>query len=280
MEKFTTLLITEMTVELQKIAVSADNQLQLAEQSFYAVEGVMKKLREYISTYAFGSEEEEIRFFKEIKPEVQKDLIFFQELLYIETRIPIGTDKARKRYLQRTLDRIQEYFEENSYLYNYYRSGDKILDRQYFVREPIQIPLLPVSYSDIDPSFCTPYSYRLAKLLAMKKLRRHIKSILKGNKDITEPDLSAKGKPRRRRVWTGPKAALKELILAMDAKGWVSHGEGGIKQLVTDFEEFFGTDLGNIYRELLGMALRKKGYTPHIDGLKEALENRIKEKHE
>lgn len=269
-----------MSVELQKIAISAENQLQLAEQSFYEVEGAMTKLKEYISGYAFKNIDEEIKFFKELKPEFQKELIFYEEVLYIESCKPIGPEKARKRFLQQLLNRIQGYCEKNKYFYNYYRSGETVYDRHYFVRNAIQIPLLPVSYSDIDSSFSTPYSYKLAKLQAMDKLRVHIQSSLKANTDISETIKQGQGKLRRRRVWTGPKAALKEIILAMDAKGWVSHGEGGIKQLVTDFEEFFGTDLGNIYRELLGMALRKKGYTPHIDGLKEALENRIKEKHE
>jgi hypothetical protein len=280
MEKFTAMLLTEMNVELQKIAISAENQLQLAEQSFYEVEKAIAKLKEFITTYAFKSVEEEIMFFKDIKPEFQKELIFFEELLYIESNIPVGSEKVRKRFLQRMLNRIQGYFEKNNYLYNYYRSGGKKYDNQYFVREPIQIPLLPISVSDIDSSFSTPYSYKLAKLQAMAKLRSHIKSCLKGSPEFEENSVPVKGSQRRRRVWTGPKAALKELILGMDAKGWVSHGEGGVKQLVTDFEEFFGMDLGNIYRELLGMALRKKGYTPHIDGLKDALVQRIKEKHE
>jgi hypothetical protein len=280
MEKFTSSLITEMSVELQKIAISAENQLQLAEKSFYEVEGTMTKLKEYISGYAFKNIDEEIKFFKELKPEFQKELIFYEEVLYIESCKPVGSEKSRKRYLQQLLNRIQGYCEKNKYFYNYCRSGETSYDKHYFVRNPIQIPLMPVSYSDIDSTFSTPYSYKLAKLQAMDKLRLHITSSLKANTIITETSKQGQSKLRRRRVWTGPKAALKELILAMDAKGWVSHGEGGIKQLVIDFEEFFGTDLGNIYRELLGMALRKKGYTPHIDGLKEALENRIKEKHE
>ncbi|WP_214226632.1 RteC domain-containing protein [Pedobacter sp. B4-66] len=280
MEKFTTSLITEMTVELQKIAISAENQLQLAEQSFYEVEGAMTKLKEYITSYAFKNIEEEIKFFKELKPEFQKELIFYEEILYIESGKPVGSEKARKRYLEQLLNRIQGYCDKNKYFYNYYRSGETAYDKHYFVRNAIRIPLVPVSYSDIDSSFSTPYSYKLAKLQAMDKLMNHIKSSLKATIDISEIPTTGQNKNRRRRVWTGPKSALKELILAMDAKGWVSHGEGGVKQLVIDFEEFFGTDLGNIYRELLAMALRKKGYTPHLDGLKEALEIRIKEKHE
>lgn len=280
MEKFTALLLTEMTIELQKIAISAENQLQLAEQSFYVVERAMAKLKEFITAYAFKGIGEEIKFFKDIKPEFQKELIFFEEVLYMELGKPVGSEKAVRRYFQGLLNRIQSDFEKSKYLYNYCLSGETIYDSQYFIREPIQIPLLPISFSEFDSTFSTPYSYKLAKLQAMVKLRSHIKACLKSSGELRESSVPNKGRPRRRRVWTGPKAALKELILGMDAKGWVSHGEGGIKQLVTDFEEFFGTDLGNIYRELLGMALRKKGYTPHIDGLKEALVNKIKEKHE
>ena len=69
MEKYTTGLLANMHLELQKAALEAENNLQLAERSFRIVESHIEKLKEYILSYQFKDKEEEIRFFKEIKPQ-------------------------------------------------------------------------------------------------------------------------------------------------------------------------------------------------------------------
>ena len=280
MEKFTATLLAELNADLQKIAVTSENKLQQAERSFNSVERAISKLREYISTYSFKSTEEEIKFFKEIKPEFQKELIYNEEVLFIESKCPMGSQKARKVFIERILNRIQAYFEKHSYLYNYCRSGESSFDTLYFVRFPKPIPLVPVSYSDIDPVFSNPHSYKVAKLKALEELRNYIRSGFKRKIEQKETQLTNAIGKKRQLIFTGPKAALEEIFLGMHAKGWFNYGEYPAQLLFREIGMFLNAKLGDPSRSLIGMAIRKNGYTPHIDNMRDALVNRIKEKHQ
>ncbi|WP_333887385.1 RteC domain-containing protein [Sphingobacterium siyangense] len=277
MEKFTSILLAELSIDLQKIAVTSENKLQQAERSFKIADQAILRLKEFIATYTFKSPEEEIRFFKEIKPEFQKELFYNEEVLYIESNCPKGPNKARKVFIERTLNRIQAYFEKHSYIYNYCLSGDTSLDTFFFVRSPKPIPLTPVSYSDIDPEFSNPHSYKVAKLKAFEELRDYL-----SNKEQSNTTLeSFQNKDNKQKlVFTGPPAALEEALLAMNEKGWFNFGDLPASRLFHAFESLLDIKLANPSRALIGMAIRKKGYTPHIDKMKDALIERIEQKHQ
>lgn len=277
MEKFASALLVEMTEELQKIAVSSENQLQQAQRSFSVVEHSVSELKQFIANYTFKDTAEEIRFFKEIKPEFQKEQIYFGELLYVESGRPVGSAKALKRFLQRELSRIEAFFERNGFFYNYYRCADTSYDEQFFVRNAIQVPLYPVSVSDMDHTFSNPYSYKIAKIQALEHLKQHL-VVNPESQGYESQSNSSRERSSRRRVFTGPKAAIHEIIRGIIRKGWVNHGEETISALTEDFEEFFNCKLGNPYRVFLSMSMRKKGYTPYLDDMKSAIEDEIDEK--
>lgn len=278
MENFTTTLLSELTADLQKIAVMSENRLQQAERSFIAAELAISRLKEFITEYTFKSQEEEVRFFKEIKPEFQKELIYNEEVLFIESNCPVGPEEPRKVFIDRALNRIQAYFEKHNYIYNYCRSGQTSFDTLFFVRSPKPIPLTPVSFSDIDPEFSNPHSYKVAKLKALEELRDYIRAMQ--NQQLAVKDQKFKTTAaKRNRIFTGPKAAIEEILQGMLAKGWVNYGDYAAQQLFNDFESFFNVKLSDPARSLISMAIRKKGYTPHIDKMKDALIERIEQKH-
>ncbi|RKE47168.1 RteC domain-containing protein [Sphingobacterium detergens] len=280
MENFTATLLSELTSALQEIAVTSENKLQQAERSFNAAEMAISKLREFIADYTFKSVEEEIRFFKEIKPEFQKELIYNEEVLFIESNCPISPEEPRKVFIDRALNRIQAYFEKHNYIYNYCRSGQTTFDTLFFVRLPKPIPLTPVSFSDIDPEFSNPHSYKVAKLKALEELREYIRNEkVQKIEPRQEPDKTIAGS-KRNRIFTGPKAAIEEILQGMLAKGWINYGDYAAQQLFHDFESFFNVKLSDPSRSLIGMAIRKNGYTPHIDKMKDALIDRIERKHQ
>lgn len=277
MEKFASTLLMEMTEELQKIAVSSENTLQQAQRSFIVVEQRISQLKDFIKGYTFEDTAEEIRFFKEIKPEFQKEQIFYGEILYVESGRPVGSGKALKRFLERELSRIEAFFERNTFFYKYYRCADTSYDEQFFVRNAIQVPLYPISVSDMDHTFSNPYSYKVAKIQALEQLKQHLVSTPLQPVNEGQPKSSSQ-RSGRRRVFTGPKAAIHEIIRGIIRKGWVNHGEETINSLTEDFEEFFNCKLGNPYRVFISMSMRKKGYTPYLDDMKSAIEDEIEEK--
>nr|WP_067054233.1 RteC domain-containing protein [Mucilaginibacter sp. L294] len=277
MDKITESLLAAMHLELQKTAVEIDDKLQQAEKSFNVVEQHIQKLKEFISTYSFGTSEEEIRFFKEIKPQFLKELIYFSEVFYIEAGKPLGSEAKQKVYFEQYLMTIEVFFDRNQQLYNYYRTGQVYSDENYFVRKAVGVPLNPVYTQDLDPEFSTPYSYMLGQIQAYEHLREYLLRVISNEK---QGQMDATEKEKRNTTWTDSKAALIELIYAIHAKGSVNFGNITIKQLVADMECFFNIRLGNVYTVLLGMGIRKKIRTPYLHNLIGSLENKLDEKDE
>ena len=61
----------------------------------------LEDLRTYIVNHPFSSKEEEIYFFKHIKPEVLSRLLYFTEIYNTEMRKPHGSIEVLKKYLER-----------------------------------------------------------------------------------------------------------------------------------------------------------------------------------
>ena len=97
-------------------------------------EEMFTKLKAFISDYAFESEEEEIHFFKEIKPNLFSKLIYYQKIYQLESMRPIGSKSVQIQYFEKELDRLTDFVEQNPDFYSYYRSGSTHLDRFFFTR--------------------------------------------------------------------------------------------------------------------------------------------------
>ncbi len=272
MKTFTEKEWVDMQETLQEIAVGSENKLQWAERSYQAIETTLLKIKEFILVYEFKDQAEEIHFFKEVKPQFLSELIFFMKVFYIEASKPPGDKGAQVSYYKQAAERINLFFERNPTFYIYYRMRRSDHDPQYFVRTVEKSESLPEYSLDIDPRFTTIHSYKLAKMQAYERLNDYIQQELHL---LEHPELSfaAEGKKKGRSFWTDTKAALIELAYAIHSRGCVNHGKGDIKVLISDLEILFNVQVGNFYRTMQNMRIRKKTRTPFLDNLKESLEN-------
>jgi len=69
--------------------------------------------------------------------------------------------------------------------------------------------------------------------------------------------------------WTGSKAALTELIYALQSGGVLNNGLTPIKEIAENFEKIFQVELGNYYHCFNEIRLRKKNRTALLDHLRE-----------
>jgi hypothetical protein len=276
MEKFTKDLLAGLYSGLQQTAMEAENSLQQFEKSYYVAEEKIKELKDYIESYQFRDADEEIRFFKEIKPLFDKEAMYFVELFNIESVRPVTTEEARRQHYEKVLDRLMDFFDQNRELYNYYRTGKTHMDRSYFVRTEIVTPLRPVYALDLDKNFSTPYSKTLGQLQAYEQLCSYLNNAL--YKGTVPEENSASGQAKTRATWSATKAGLIELAIALYFSGSVNFGKGGFKKFVSELEAFFNISLGNVYRVFLGMVIRKKDPTPFLHYLEEAFIRKLEEK--
>lgn len=273
MKKTTEGLAAEMYEGLQTVALSAENKLQLAERSFQLASNIMQKLKAFMEPYQFKDEEEEIHFFKIAKPELQKELFYYEELFHIESRKPVGTPQAVKQYYEYAALRVNDYFDQNRVFYNYYLSGDNSHDREYYLNNTTAWPFIPVYTLDMDPRFSRPYSNKLAKLLAFEQLRDYLNIALSGEDIAATATQGYKGA-----IWSNKVFGFVEIAAALYYSGSVNYGKGGFNKFVTELASFFNLKINNVPRVIYGMTLRKKELTPFLNFITESLQTWLEQR--
>ena len=92
------------------------------------------RLKQYIIGYRFQNDDEEIKFFKEIKPRLFCRLIYYRKLYNIEMNRPVGSIEAQREYLDAHVRAINAYTQKRLDFIRYFRSGATHLDSLYFLR--------------------------------------------------------------------------------------------------------------------------------------------------
>ena len=84
------------------------DKLQESMKMLTVLEESLEELKSLLTSYSFERSEDEIHFFKEVKPQFFSLLIYYREIYYIEMRMPPGTCDDRIKYLEKALGRIMD----------------------------------------------------------------------------------------------------------------------------------------------------------------------------
>lgn len=238
------------------------------------IQAYIDELRERVIVYEFSSQEEEIVFFKELKPQVLSKQLYFNKIYCIESKFPTGSNEAAKRYLNDQLHSLEYYFNRYLDFHQYYRSGSTVYDKYYFVRGNVDPKLCTDSSRfNSDLKFSTVYDFKVAKIIANEMLRIYLNRRLKM---IEDPTLFVETK-KSRRTWTGQKNALIELGYSLYASGDIDHGNIDVKEIMDTLGEAFNVDLGEYYRTYIALRERKKDRTAYLNSLIEKLTKKMDE---
>ena len=254
---------------IEQLECSKNDHLNIiiyCQKSISTIKASINLLKKYVTTNSFINKEEEIHFFKFIKPTFYSKLIYYLKVFKIESRRPIGSDITEKTYLMRSLDKLSLFFETNLNFYEYYRTGAAFMDEKYFLRSSKEInPILDSMCLDADPNFTTTYDYKVAKIIANDMLWDYLnKEIEKQNTkhtDQTTEQLKSSLK------WTDSKTGLIELSYALKYAGSFNNGQASVKQITEFFEKAFNVELGNTSKALQEILSRKSGYTNYLHKL-------------
>ena len=278
MKQFIVNLKTAITKSIHAIELSEYDTFQKSLQIIIVLENAFEELKSFICNYSFEDESEEIRFFKEVKPQLFSQLIYHNKVYNIEMRMPTGSISDGKAYLERIQNRIKYFFDMNSDFYHYYRSGSTHLDRIYFLRGKPDIQLLLDSfYFERDTNFSTCYDFKVTKILANEMLSVYINSKLFELESPQVQNAFGNGAvfPKVKITWTGKKAELIEQIYAWIEANSFNHGNVNIKELVNYVENVFNVDLGGFYHVFLEMRERRGSRTLYLDKLIKLLNERM-----
>jgi hypothetical protein len=252
MKTFSKKLLFDLETNLTKIHATYENPIHYSEQALTAIIDSMDKLKTFVTSHTFKDETEEIEFFKFTKPDFASKLLYYHEVYSIELAKPGGSGKAVKKYYKGHRARLQNFHNENTEFYKYYRSNNTILDEKYFIRGEHDIKSAPDStYFYCDPSFSTPHDYKIAKIIANDALNLYLDLKVQRKDTAFFPTAV---KPLR---WTGSKVALVELLYALNTEKVFNNGSLSLNELANHFENIFTIDLGQFNRKYLEMRNRK-----------------------
>lgn len=272
MKAFVSALEKEIAGRLKKIESSDLNILKKSLEASLVLGDAFQRLRDFITNYTFKSEDEEIEFFKVIKPRLYHRLIYYRKVYNIEMNRPVGVE-SQKAYLIDEIKAINRYNTKRSDFVRYYRSGLTHLDSLYYLRERIDTALYLESFHyERDPKFSTNADFKVAKLLANELLSAYLKGELEALEYVKTA--STNSLPSVRLTWQDSKTDLTELIYLLDSKR--SFGNVPLSQLAAYIAKVFNIQLDtNLSRTFCDMKLRNNP-TPWIDKAKQALLQRMR----
>jgi len=253
---------TQLQEKLNSIALEATDFTERSVKSMNEIKNILEELRAFIEKYPLQSDADEVLFFKVIKPIYSCQYLYHDRIFKLKLHEPIADPLLVETYYRDELAQLERYLKKHAEFYGYYLSGSSQFDKLYFTRN------VNFSNPEMDRFFSTGFDQVLARILSINMLKDFITDTL--NK------LHNKQDPRRPQLsWTGSKTSLVELVYALQTVDAINNGEAEVKQIATLFEEVFNVSLGNYYRVLQDIRLRKNNQTNFLDQLKQKFVQRL-----
>ena len=274
-------LINELKQELEKELNTIDKehaeQFNKAKHSIGCIINCLQEMRSVVCQKEFNSIEDEIHFFKIIKPSVFQCILYFKKIMEIESEMPAGAKNTKRKFLKSHLKKINRFYNDNRDFCRYMRSGMTYLDATYFTREDLNFNILePHECYHFDPSFSTNYDFKASCLLANDKLSGYLDmklSVIPYNSSF----FTAEKSPSI--CWTDSKIGLTELIYALQSSGCFNNGKADIKEIAHYFFKIFSIQNGDYYRDFQEIKNRKNP-TKFLETLQNNLNRRIEKQDE
>lgn len=235
---------------------------------------MLSAIKTEVLQVGFLNEDQEVDFFKNVKPQILGKLIYYNKVFRIETTCPVSNGKIHQSYYENVLKNLKLEYKEsicNEDFYRYYRAGRTDRDHIYFKLGKINYhDGLKSGVFEIDLSFSTYYDNKIAHIIANELLYTY--TLTKINPEENPDTILQKLDANKDISWTNSQNALIELIYALYASNSIAYGKIGIRKLALIFQVLFRTPLNDIHHSFHRMKTRAGSRTAFLDQLKISLE--------
>lgn len=265
----------EFEREYEVLENTSHDILATSLQIIHYIEKKLKEIYKWLKKYVFHTSQDEIYFFKELKPRMVSKLLYHKELLKLEISLPPGKNNKRK-YYENLLTKIHQYGINNQEFYEYYRSRRSFRDEDLFMRR---------SYKDIvrddcylinyDSKLSTSHDFNVATIIANDMFTSHLENKLEeldGNFTTTYNPINNKI------IWTGTKVEMAEMIYGLYYKQMLNNGNIAIKEIARTFSIAFNIDFDEkaLYRCLQDIKKRYPVKAIFLQNLSEVANNKFR----
>jgi hypothetical protein len=150
------------------------------ECCFHICNNYWAQLKERIAHYEFNAEQEEIEFFKTIKPQFTSQIEYYGLLSFAELTNSKITDpiELRKFWLRESM-RLEKFIKKNKSFYDYYKKHSRENDEEYFLRSNDDLSnLLEAKTHDLDSRASTSHDHLVATIIALENYYEYSKQKL------------------------------------------------------------------------------------------------------
>lgn len=267
-------IISQIHFKEDQISRETSHLIDEAYQMTLYLNELLHTTREQILKEGFKNKTDEIEFFREIKPYILGQLMYYNKVFRIETICPVKNGRMYQKFFMNQLHDLKQEFKEyicGCHFYRYYRSERNDRDEEYFLRGKINYKDGLNSYVfEIDHQFSTYYDSKVARIMANELIYTYL--MTKINPEEQTGSLLHSSESTKDIFWTDSKNALIELIYALYASGVISHGKIGIRKITLVFQILFRIPLGDIHHSFHRMKDRANNRTLFLDQLKSSLE--------
>lgn len=261
--------------EEEEISFEAKHVIEESYHMIVFLRNLLSDLKKHVLDNGFRDDNEEIVFFKTIKPQILGKLIYYNKVFRIETLRPVHVGKMYFNYFSDELRQLKQEYKEHSYnseFYRYYRTGRTDYDRDFFLLGKINPHIGLNSFIfETDTKFSTYYDYKVARIIANELLYNYLLSKIASDESVGlfHKDI----KESQELLWTESKNALIELIYALYVSKAISNGKIGIRQITRAFQILFNVQLGDVHHAFHRMKVRAGNRTVFLDQIKTGVES-------
>lgn len=244
------------------------NNLEYAQFALMETDESIRQIKKLVIVHDFDCWENEIRFFKDLKPLFISRYIYYSKITTLLSSLPASGAKFRKKILESEFEKLQYFFLEHRDFVSYYRRKATYLDLKYFLRfkYDLDVPLAP-DFHSYDERFSTSHDHLAATIRASDDYELYLKKQLNLLRDEDNKSQDIVSGVR----WTASKTALTELVFAVHQAKCLNGGSMDLAETVRWFENELCIDLGNYHKTFGDIRNRKSPQTRFLNQLIDGL---------
>lgn len=260
----------QLIFELEQILQGEFEMTTKAKKAARLIQKTLSSFREQIRSTNFKRDEDEIYFFRNIKPKIHAYLIFFSIVSEIEVAKYHKSDEELTNLIDKKLRMFRHIQGEYIDFVTYYMEGMTHLDRQYFLRPTDFVKFTRHSATMmVDPEFSTTYDIVAADIIAHQMLKKHFFPD-KENYKTKMPNT-----PKMK--WTMSKSDFIEFVYGLQASKAVNYGDVEIIELCQALQSIFKIHIDDPYRIFIDLCNRKTAPVKFIPKMEEGFLRKVEE---
>lgn len=260
----------ELILEIEQILQGQPPMTTKSKKAAKLIQKTLSSFREQIRTNGFRRDEDEIYFFRNIKPKIHAYLIFFSIVSELEVAKYHKSDEELSNLIDKKLRMFRHIQGEYIDFVTYYMEGMTHLDRQYFLRPTDLIKFTRHSATMmVDPEFSTTYDIVAADIIAHQMLKKHFFP----DKD----NLKTKMPTAPKMKWTMTKSDFIEFVYGLQASKAVNYGDVEIIELCQALQSIFKIQIDDPYRIFIDLCNRKTAPVKFIPKMEEGFLRKVEE---